>query len=94
MNTIIDFRDMLPNGRHTVFMTIFAGLKDGNSFEFINDHEPKGLLRELAGMRVENLKWETIEAGPKAWRIRVSKESEEGGQKTKKDSCCGVCGGE
>lgn len=76
MNTVIDFRDLMPGGRHTLFMTIFAGLKNGSSFEFINDHEPKGLFREVASLQLQNIKWETLEDGPNAWRIRVSKEGQ------------------
>lgn len=76
MNTVIDFRDLLPGGRHTLFMTVFAGLKNGSSFEFINDHEPKGLLREITNLQIQNLRWEMIEGGPSAWRIRVSKEGQ------------------
>jgi uncharacterized protein (DUF2249 family) len=90
MKTVLDFRTIEPRARHALFLSVFEGLKAGTSFEFINDHDPAPLYRQLQSMNISNLEWKYSAKGPDLWVVNISKsttgaEMEEG--------CCGICGG-
>jgi uncharacterized protein (DUF2249 family) len=89
MNTVIDFRNFEPRTRHALFLSLFEGLKDGTSFEFVNDHDPMPLYKQVQAMNIPNLNWEYALKGPSEWRVQISKAKFE----TKDEGCCGICGG-
>lgn len=73
MNSIIDFRSIDRSFRHAIFFSMFEGLKEGASFEFLNDHDPVPLYNQLRSIGIENLEWSYSERGPDNWRIRITK---------------------
>ncbi len=73
MQTCIDFRKFEPRARHALFFALFEGLKEDESFRFINDHDPVPLQQQLRAMNIGNLCWKYEVQGPDEWQIRVSK---------------------
>lgn len=68
-----DLRPLVPAQRHALAMQSFEALGAGQAFEFINDHEPRGLLMQFKQLYGNAFGWELMQAEPGLWRIRVSK---------------------
>ena len=69
----MDIRPFPPAERHEMFYKAFADIKPGEAFEFINDHDPKPLYYQMEAESKEPFKWEYLEQGPDAWKVRVIK---------------------
>ena len=92
MKTVIDFRNIDRSFRHAIFFSLFEGLKEGASFEFVNDHDPAPLYNQLRQLAIQNLEWKYAEQGPTDWRVQVTKKMQS--TQPKEEGCCGICGGE
>jgi uncharacterized protein (DUF2249 family) len=92
MDTVIDFRNFEARTQQALFFSLFEGLKEGTSFEFINDQDPTTLYQQLKAMDLGNLDWSSFEAAPGLWKIRISKSASSVAAQ-EDESCCGVCGG-
>ncbi len=68
-----DVREMPPPQRHKSIFEKFDGLRSGEGFVLVNDHDPKPLYYELRSVRGEVLDWDYLEKGPKVWRVKVRK---------------------
>lgn len=68
-----DVREMPPPLRHKTIFEKFDGLRSGEGFVLVNDHDPKPLYYELRSMRGEVFDWDYLEKGPKVWRVKVRK---------------------
>lgn len=68
-----DIRPYPPTERHELFYKAFAEIKPGEAFEFINDHDPKPLYYQMEAESKEPFRWEYLEKGPEAWKVRVVK---------------------
>lgn len=69
----IDVRDMVPRERHPLIFRTFDELAAGESFELINDHDPKPLYYQFQAERPGQLDWEYLEQGPETWRVKISR---------------------
>ena len=69
----LDVTRLAPRERHPRIFALFDGLHPGESFELINDHDPGPLYRRLQGERPAQASWETLEAGPQRWRVRITR---------------------
>lgn len=69
----IDVREIVPRERHPLIFRTFDELGTGESFELINDHDPKPLYYQFQAERPGQLGWEYLEEGPDTWRVKVSK---------------------
>lgn len=69
----IDLRPFPPAERHEKFFKAFDDLKPGESFEFINDHDPKPLYYQMEAEIKIPFKWDYLLKGPEEWKIKVSK---------------------
>ena len=69
----MDIRPYPPAERHEMFYKAFADIKPSEAFEFINDHDPKPLYYQMEAESKEPFKWEYLEQGPDAWKVRVIK---------------------
>ncbi|MCO5232061.1 MAG: DUF2249 domain-containing protein [Chitinophagales bacterium] len=69
----MDIRPFPPAERHEMFYQAFADIKEGEAFEFINDHDPKPLYYQMEAESKEPFRWEYLEEGPDAWKVRVIK---------------------
>jgi uncharacterized protein (DUF2249 family) len=69
----IDVRNIPPKDKHpTIFKTIEA-LKQGETLELINDHDPKPLQYQLMAEQTDKFGWEYLEQGPDVWRVAITK---------------------
>lgn len=71
--TTYDLRSLMPAQRHQLAFQAFDALADGEAFELINDHEPRGLLMQFAEQRADRFDWQVMQAAPGAWRIRIQR---------------------
>ena len=69
----IDVREIMPRERHPLIFQTFDDLAAGESFELVNDHDPKPLYYQFMAERPGQLGWEYLEEGPETWRVVLSK---------------------
>ncbi len=72
MNTI-DVRAIIPRERHPLIFSTFDALAPGQSFELVNDHDPKPLYYQLQAERPGQLAWDYLQQGPEVWRVKVGR---------------------
>lgn len=68
-----DLRPFPPAKRHEMVFNAFEDLKPGESFEFINDHDPRPLYYQMEAESKVPFKWDYLTKGPEEWKIKVSK---------------------
>jgi len=68
-----DLRPLAPPQRHQLSFQCFDALALGESFDLVNDHEPRGLLAQFLAQRPDAFAWQVLEAGPTTWRIRIQR---------------------
>ncbi len=69
----IDVREITPRERHPLIFKTFDDLKPGESFQLVNDHDPKPLYYQFMAERQGQVGWEYLEEGPETWRVQISK---------------------
>ena len=84
---IIDVRQIVPRDRHPLIFQTFDGLKPGECFVLVNDHDPKPLYYQFEAEMHGLFDWDYLEKGPDVWRVAITKLNKGGG------NCCGSCGG-
>lgn len=72
-DAIIDVRDIAPRLRHPVIFGVFGRLRPGESFELVNDHDPKPLHLRFGMDHPGAFNWDYQESGPDVWRVRISR---------------------
>lgn len=85
----IDVRELPPRERHATIFWTFGSLAPNESMEIVNDHDPQPLCLQFQANFPRKFRWEDLESGPLAWRVRITKlaDPHAAGQ------CCGGCGG-
>ncbi|HEU5267801.1 MAG TPA: DUF2249 domain-containing protein, partial [Jatrophihabitans sp.] len=74
MNDIeLDVRNVPKPQRHPLIFDRFAGLASGEAFVLVNGHDPRHLREEFERDHPGQYRWEYLETGPMAWRIRIGK---------------------
>ncbi len=69
----VDVRTIPPRERHPLLFRTFDDLEAGQSFELVNDHDPKPLYYQFQVERAGTVEWEYLEQGPQTWRVRIGK---------------------
>ena len=69
----IDVRTIPPRERHPLLFQRFDALASCESFELVNDHDPKPLYYQFQAERPGELAWTYLEEGPDVWRVRIGK---------------------
>lgn len=69
----LDVRDIYPMLRHRQIFETFDGLKAGEAFILINDHDPKPLYYQFLHERADQFSWDYLEEGPVDWRVRIGR---------------------
>ncbi|MBI5236229.1 MAG: DUF2249 domain-containing protein [Deltaproteobacteria bacterium] len=69
----LDVREYSPRERHQRIFETFNGLKAGEAFVLINDHEPKPLLYQFQMEYDGAYDWWALESGPEAWRVQIAR---------------------
>jgi len=70
---VLDVRSMPLPERHPRIFETFDRLAPGASFVLVNDHDPKPLYYEFLHERTGQFAWESLETGPRVWRVRITK---------------------
>ncbi len=66
-----DLRPLAPAQRHQLAFECFDALAEGEAFELVNDHEPRGLMMQFHAYRPQSFGWQVVQADPGYWRIRI-----------------------
>ncbi len=69
----VDVREVPPAQRHPMIFGAFEALKPGESFELVNDHDPKPLYYQFQAELTGQFEWTYIEKGPETWRVKIKK---------------------
>ncbi len=72
-SNVIDVREMVPRERHPTIFRVFDDLAPGDTFDLVNDHDPKPLSYQFAAERHDQFTWEYLEEGPEVWRVRIGR---------------------
>lgn len=72
-NLVVDVRQTPPAQRHPMIFGTFENLSAGQSFELVNDHDPKPLYYQFQAELTGTFEWEYLERGPETWRVRITK---------------------
>lgn len=75
METIeeLDVRTLIPMKRHEKLNKMFNELPTGDSFVFINDHDPKPLYYEFQSIHGKVVGWEYLHQGGREWKVKVTR---------------------
>ena len=71
--SVLDVRTIVPRERHPLIFRTFDALASGETFELVNDHDPKPLYYQLQAERGDGLDWQYLEEGPEVWRVRIGR---------------------
>lgn len=69
----LDVRTIPPRERHPRIFALFDGLKPGEAFVLVNDHDPKPLFYQFQAERPGAFTWEYLEEGPEVWRVQIGR---------------------
>ncbi|MGC1678461.1 MAG: DUF2249 domain-containing protein [Candidatus Binataceae bacterium] len=69
----LDVRNVAPRERHTLIFDTYLGLKPGEAFILINDHDPRPLYYQFEAEHTGQFSWNYLEEGPEVWRVRVGR---------------------
>ena len=69
----IDVRTIVPRERHPLIFRTFEGLRPGEAFELVNDHDPKPLYYQFQAELGPVFDWQYLEQGPEVWRVRIGR---------------------
>jgi len=71
--TTIDVRTIAPRERHPLIFNTFHKLPNGESFELVNDHDPKPLYYQFEAELGGTFTWTYLAEGPDVWRVAIGK---------------------
>ena len=69
----LDVRDLPPAQRHESIFAAYQALRPGAGFVLVNDHDPKPLRYQFEAEHPRQFTWQSLEAGPVAWRVRIGR---------------------
>jgi len=69
----LDVRSLAPAQRHQSIFATYNALNPGAGFVLVNDHDPKPLRYQFEAEHTDEFRWDSIEAGPQVWRVRIGK---------------------
>lgn len=75
----LDVRVLIPIQRHELLINIFRELPVGDSFVFINDHDPIPLFYEFRSIFGDVVGWEYLNRGGREWKVKVTRQEESKG---------------
>jgi uncharacterized protein (DUF2249 family) len=70
---LIDVRPMVARERHPAIFGAWNKLPAGGAILLVNDHEPLPLFYQFACEHTGTFRWEYLEQGPAAWKVRLTK---------------------
>jgi uncharacterized protein (DUF2249 family) len=91
--TVVNLPSFNAHAQQGLILSLFEGLRDGESFIFASGKDPSPLCRELDQINAANLRWEFLKKSPGEWTVRIHKSSAEEIAAHRDGGCCGMCGG-
>lgn len=76
----LDVRVLVPIERHKKLLKMFKELPVGESFVFINDHDPLPLFYEFRSAHGDVVGWDYLQRGGTDWRVKVTRTEASKGQ--------------
>lgn len=76
----LDVRVLVPIERHKKLLRMFKELPVGESFVFINDHDPLPLFYEFRSAHGDVVGWDYLQRGGTDWRVKVTRTEASKGQ--------------
>lgn len=75
MNTTkqLDIRPIPAPQKHPLIFQTFDELAVGETFQLINDHEPRPLFYQFQFEHPGQFEWAYEEQGPTVWRVNITK---------------------
>ena len=73
LEPMLDVRTIIPRDRHPLILGRFEGLRPGDSFVLINDHDPRPLYYQFQAELTGRFTWEYLASGPEVWKVRIGK---------------------
>jgi uncharacterized protein (DUF2249 family) len=75
-NGELDVRVLVPIQRHELLVKLFKDLPAGESFVFINDHDPIPLYYEFKSIYGDVVDWVYLNKGGRDWKVKVTRTEE------------------
>ncbi|QCX52300.1 DUF2249 domain-containing protein [Elizabethkingia sp. JS20170427COW] len=72
-NGELDVRVLVPIQRHELLVDLFKDLPVGESFIFINDHDPIPLYYEFKSIYGDVVDWVYLNRGGRDWKVKVTR---------------------
>lgn len=69
----LDVRVLVPIKRHELLLQVFKDLPVGDSFVFINDHDPIPLYYEFKSIYGDVVGWQYLNRGGREWKVKVTR---------------------
>jgi uncharacterized protein (DUF2249 family) len=69
----LDVRTLRKPDKHPTIFEAYRALEQGGSFVLVNNHDPVHLHDEFEAEYPGGFGWDYLEAGPRVWRIRLSR---------------------
>src|SRR5690625_4226118 len=69
----LDVRPLIPIKRHEKLLSLFKDLPAGESFVFINDHDPKPLYYEFRSIYGDVVGWDYLQRDQAEWKVKVTR---------------------
>lgn len=69
----LDVRVFVPMQRHETLLKMFKELPVGESFIFINDHDPLPLFYEFKSIHGDVVGWAYLSKGGREWKVKVTR---------------------
>lgn len=69
----LDVRTLIPIERHKKLLALFKELPVGESFVFINDHDPIPLYYEFKSVHGDVVGWQYLNRGGREWKVKVTR---------------------
>lgn len=69
--TKIDLREIPPRDHRGLVLNTYRLLQAGQSMELIHDQDPRPFYRQLQEHEPDGFRWDSVEAAPCVWRVRV-----------------------
>ena len=89
----IDLRPLPRPQRHILVFNRFETLAPGETMEFVNDHDPLGLLHQFSVLLPGQFTWSYLDQGPEQWRVVVGRtQNAIETEHSHEPGCCGGCG--
>lgn len=91
--TVLNARDFDQKTQQALVLSLFDGLREGQSFLLVTERDPSGLCQQLDSLQAPHLHWEYVRKADGEWKLRIAKLGAAEAAMNQNGGCCGMCGG-